>query len=80
MSRKQNKRVATMQINSLEKMEDIVLKNKSLSWEGWNVVELIKHPAAMFRTNAARVDGVWYIKNIFTVERDGWRIPAKYVR
>jgi hypothetical protein len=75
-----NKGVQVMQVKSLEKMEDIVSKNKSLSWEGWNVVELIKNPAAMFRSNAARVDEVWHIKNVFIVDQDGWRSPSKYVR
>ena len=36
-----------MIINSLEKMETIVENNKSLSWDGWNVVELIKSPGAL---------------------------------
>jgi hypothetical protein len=74
----QNKEVNMKQIISLEKMEKIVSKNNSLSWDGWNVVELIKNPGAIFKTNAARVNGVWYIKNIFVVNQDGWRIPSKY--
>jgi hypothetical protein len=67
-----------MLVTSLEKMEIIVSKNKSLSWDGWNVVELIKTPAAVYKTNGVLVKGVWYIKNIFNAEHDGWRIPNKY--
>lgn len=67
-----------MQITSLEKMESIVSKNKSLSWDGWNVVELIKNPGAMFKQNGARVNGVWFIKNVFIVDQGGWSIPNKY--
>jgi hypothetical protein len=74
----QYKEVKMKQIKSLEKMEKIVSKNKSLSWDGWNVVELIKNPGAMFKVNAARVNEAWYIKNIFVVNQDGWRIPSKY--
>jgi hypothetical protein len=74
----QYKEVKMKQIKSLEKMEKIVSKNKSLSWDGWNVVELIKNPGAMFKVNAARVNEAWYIKNIFVVDQDGWRIPSKY--
>jgi hypothetical protein len=74
----QHKEVTMKQVKSLEKMEKIVSKNSSLSWDGWNVVELIKNPGAMFKTNAARVNGVWHIKNIFVVNQDGWRIPSKY--
>jgi hypothetical protein len=74
----QTKEVKMKQVKSLEKMEIIVSNSKSLSWDGWNVVELIKNPGAVFKTNGARVDGVWYIKNIFIVDQDGWRIPSKY--
>lgn len=68
-----------MKVTSLEKMETIVSRNRSLSWDGWNVVELIKNPGAMFKSNAARINGVWYIKNIFTINHDGWSIPNKYM-
>jgi hypothetical protein len=74
----QHKEVTMKQVKSLEKMELIVSNSKSLSWDGWNVVELIKNPGAMFKPNAARVNGAWYIKNIFVVDQDGWRIPSKY--
>lgn len=69
-----------MLVNNLAKMETIVSKNHSLSWDGWNVVELIKNPSAMFKTSGAFVKGSWYIKNIFSPTRDGWSIPNKYVR
>lgn len=69
-----------MLINSLEKMEQIVSSNKSLSWDGWNVVELIKSPSAFFKQNGAFVHGSWYFKKTFSPTRDGWSIPNKYVR
>lgn len=68
-----------MLVTSLESMEQIVSKNRSLSWDGWNVVELIKNPGAMFKPNGARIGGVWFIKNTFIVDRDGWSIPSRYV-
>jgi hypothetical protein len=74
----QNKEVKMKQVKSLEKMETIVSNSKSLSWDGWNVVELIKNPGAMFKPNGARVKEAWYIKNTFIVDQDGWRIPSKY--
>lgn len=69
-----------MLINKLNKMEQIVSKNKSLSWDGWNVVELIKSDSAAFKANGSFVDGSWHIKNVFSADRDGWSIPNKYVR
>ena len=69
-----------MLINSLDQMEVIVANNKSLSWDGWNVVELTKSNAASYKNNGAFVNGSWYFKNTFIPDRDGWRIPKKYVR
>jgi hypothetical protein len=69
-----------MVINSLEQMETIVSNNKSLSWDGWDVVELIKSPGAWAKPSGAFVKGSWYYKNTFTVTEDGWSIPNKYVR
>ena len=77
MSKNNTKEVKVL-ITSLDNMEKIVSKNKSLSWDGWNVVELVKSPAAVYKANGAIVNGVWYIKNIFNIEHDGWRIPNKY--
>ena len=69
-----------MLVNNLETMEAIVKNNKSLSWDGWNVVELIKSKSGMFKPEGAYVNGSWYIKNTFSANRDGWRIPNKYAR
>lgn len=69
-----------MLINNLDTMEKIVKSNQSLSWEGWNVVELKKSPTAMYKQNGAYINGSWYFKTVYSVNRDGWRIPNKYVR
>jgi hypothetical protein len=69
-----------MLINSLEKMEAIVSSNRSLSWDGWDVVELVRSPSAWFKPNGAFVKGSWHFKNVFPAGRDGWRIPKKYMR
>ena len=69
-----------MLISDLDQMESIVSKSKSLSWDGWNVVELIKSASALKKTNGVYLNGSWFTKNVYSVDRDGWRIPAKYVR
>lgn len=69
-----------MIITDLDTMEKIVKANSSLSWDGWNVVELKKSPTAMFKQNGIRKDGSWYLKTVYTPSRDGWRIPNKYAR
>jgi hypothetical protein len=69
-----------MQIKNLEQMEKIVAHNNSLSWDGWNVIELVKSKTAMFKSNGAFKDGSWYLKKVFSLNQDGWRIPDKYMR
>lgn len=67
-------------ISSLEKMETIVSKNSALSWDGWNVVEMIRSDKAFTSKNGALKDNAWHLKKIFVVSRSGWEIPDKYVR
>ena len=67
-----------MLINNLEQMEKVVQDNKSLSWDGWDVVELVKSQSAMFKNNGAFVNNQWYIKNTFKLSRDGWSLPNRY--
>jgi hypothetical protein len=69
-----------MIIKDLKEMEKIVSKNSSLSWEGWNVIELVKSNSAMFNSNGSFVNGLWYFKKVFSPNRDGWSIPSKYKR
>lgn len=79
MSKNNNNKEVKVLIQSLEKMETIVSKNKTLSWDGWNVVELIKNPAAFYKQNGAFIENVWYVKKVFYIGHDGWRIPNRYV-
>jgi hypothetical protein len=65
---------------SLEKMEAIVSKNSSLSWDGWDVVEMIKSDKAFASKYGALKNNAWHLKKIFVVSRNGWEIPDKYVR
>lgn len=66
-------------IDSLEQMETIVSKNKNLSWDGWNVVEMSRSDKAITSKYGALKNGAWYLKKIFVVSRSGWEIPDKYV-
>lgn len=67
-------------VNSLEKMETIVSKNSNLSWDGWDVVEMIKSDKAFTSKYGALKNNAWHLKKIFVVSRNGWEIPDKYVR
>jgi hypothetical protein len=66
-------------INSLEKMEKIVSKNNLLSWDGWDVVEMIKSDKAFTSKFGVLKNNSWHLKKIFVLSRNGWEIPDKYV-
>jgi hypothetical protein len=65
---------------SIEKMEAIVSKNNNLSWDGWDVVEMIKSDKAFTSKYGALKNNAWHLKKVFVVSRSGWEIPDKYVR
>jgi hypothetical protein len=67
-------------INSLEKMEEIVSNNNNLSWDGWDVIEMIRSDKAFTSKQGAFKNNAWYLKKSFVVSRTGWEIPDKYVR
>lgn len=68
-----------MIINTLEQMESIVASNKTLSWDGWTVVN--SYPSEKGRTskNGALVKSKWHIQSRFVPDRNGWNIPSKFV-
>ena len=68
-----------MIIKELEHMESIVKKNKSLSWNGWDVVHTFHSDKA--RTSAMGVfkDNTWKMQKIYSPMRQGWDIPNKFV-
>jgi hypothetical protein len=67
------------QIRSLDQMESIVTKNKTLSWDGWTVVESVYNPTAWRNKNGAIIKGKWYTQKRFVPSRNGWDIPNKFV-
>lgn len=69
-----------MIINSLEQMENIVKRNRQLSWDGWDVVKLQPRPGAWSSPSAAFVKGKWYQKSVYPVTELGWSIPDYIVR
>lgn len=66
-------------ITSLETMEDIVTKNKQLSWNGWTVVETVISDKAYFSKFGIYKNGKWQIQKEFIPSANGWELPDKYV-
>ena len=69
-----------MLISSLEKMEEIVEKNRALRWVGWDVVFSYPNDRARTSKFGARVQGVWHMQRIFKLGSKGWHIPKNYVK
>lgn len=69
-----------MQITSLEQMEQIVKKNRSLSWDGWTVVNAFPSEKGRTAKDGAYIKGVWHIARRFECTPNGWNIPDKLVR
>jgi hypothetical protein len=68
-----------MQITSLEQMESIVNKSRSLSWDGWTVVSSKPSPVGWSKPSGALIDGKWHLTQRFEPGTDGWIIPDKFV-
>jgi hypothetical protein len=68
-----------MQVKTLEQMETIVANNKSLSWDGWTVVD--RYPSEKGRTSkfGVYINNKWHIQKLFVPSQTGWEIPNKYV-
>lgn len=69
-----------MLINSLEKMESIVENNKSLTWDGWTVVENSFKENGVMSEKGAYINGRWIVQKRYDATADGWEIPDKFVR
>lgn len=67
-----------MIISSLKKMEFIVKNNKSLIWDGWNVVELKRKEYARTSKDGVYINGSWFIRTIYKPDRQGWHLPNKF--
>lgn len=69
-----------MNIKSLEKMEEIVRKNRFLRWDGWTVVNAFPNDRGATMPNGIRIDGRWHIQYRYEPNENGWNIPDKLVR
>lgn len=68
-----------MVINSLEQMEKIVDNNKSLSWDGWTVLENRTKENGTMSKDGAYVNGKWIVQKRYEPTSKGWEIPGKFV-
>lgn len=69
-----------MNIKSLDQMEEIVESNKTLSWDGWTVIENRVNENGVMSKDGAFVDGKWIVQKRFVPNENGWDIPKKFMR
>lgn len=69
-----------MLVTSLEKMEDLVKSNRSLRWEGWDVLHSYPSPTGWMSKQGTFYKGRWFITRRFAITNTGWNIPDKFVR
>jgi hypothetical protein len=68
-----------MIVKELEKMELIVNNNKTLSWDGYDVLHSVKTDKARTSTQGVLIGSSWFIQKRYTLSRNGWDIPTKFV-
>jgi hypothetical protein len=68
-----------MLIKSLDKMEKIVSSNKTLSWDGWDVIQSFPSNTGWQYPNGAFIKGRWYTQKRFPISSAGWDVPNKWV-
>lgn len=68
-----------MLIKTIDEMEQIVSKNKSLKWDGWTVVSLQPIKDGTFSKDAVKIKNRWFIQRRYELSSDGWEIPNKLV-
>ena len=67
-----------MIIKSINVMEKIVSKNKSLVWDGWDVLDLKETDIAKTSPKGIRIKDKWYLHKRYSPGAKGWEIPNKY--
>jgi hypothetical protein len=60
-------------------MEQIVKNSKSLSWDGWDVINRYKSEKARTSKYGQYINGRWYMVKRFKPTRNGWDIPESLI-
>lgn len=63
-----------------EQAHRVVENNKFLHWDGWDIVDFKLDSAAEYDKRGSRYKGRWGFEKRFTPDRNGWKVPQRYVR
>ena len=67
-----------MIVKALDTMETIVAKNRSLSWDGWTVVNSFPSEKGRTSKNGVYINSKWHLQNRYEPGKNGWNIPSKF--
>lgn len=67
-----------MIVKDLDTMETIVAKNRSLSWDGWTVVDYFPSEKGRTSKNGVYINSKWHLQNRYEPGKNGWNIPSKF--
>ena len=62
-------------VSDLNVAEDLVAKDESLMWDGWNILQLKENPQAFMKRNAIFKNNKWYSTKVFALSKNGWSVP-----
>jgi hypothetical protein len=70
-----------MIVNSIEDMNEIIIKNPHLVWEGWDVAHVVQDDYAEYLSIGFfdKKTSKWYKKTVYKIDDFGWDIPESVV-
>lgn len=69
-----------MIITDYDTAHAIVSSNKSLSWDGWDIVDFKKSDDAEYNVSGKNVNGAWGYVKVYPLSENGWELPKRYAR
>ena len=70
-----------MKILDYDQADNVVETNRSLYWDGWDIVSWVRNPNGATNIRGMFRDGSWGIAKYFRMNSNGeWAVPDKYVR
>jgi len=67
-------------VNNYEQADSIVSKNKSLRWDGWDIVQFKADASAEYDKRGVRYNNKWGFEKRYSPDREGWRVPDGFIR
>ena len=69
-----------MIINNIEKAEELVKNNETLSWNGWDIEYMEQDNNGFMKTNGIFKNDKWHVKEVYQCVNGVWDIPNKLIK